>query len=109
MASSTRSTARDQTPSDKTTSVKVMLARLMVSDFTLVSMSAFSFCSEMKSPMSRFKSLVSTNTHVPIIAVTANAFPEDKERCLASGMDDYISKPFQPDELLDKIRQHLNG
>ena len=51
----------------------------------------------------------STNTHVPIIAVTANAFPEDKERCLASGMDDYISKPFQPDELLDKIRQHLNG
>jgi CheY-like chemotaxis protein len=51
----------------------------------------------------------STNTRVPIIAVTANAFPEDKDRCLTSGMDDYISKPFQPDELLDKIRQHLNG
>ncbi|GAO29990.1 sensory box histidine kinase/response regulator [Geofilum rubicundum JCM 15548] len=51
----------------------------------------------------------STNTRVPIIAVTANAFPEDKDRCLASGMDDYISKPFQPDELLEKIRQHLNS
>lgn len=50
----------------------------------------------------------STNTRVPIIAVTANAFPEDKERCLTSGMDDYISKPFQPDELIEKIRQHLN-
>ncbi len=50
----------------------------------------------------------STNTRVPIIAVTANAFPEDKDRCLTAGMDDYISKPFQPDELLDKIRQHLN-
>ncbi|ASB48448.1 response regulator [Alkalitalea saponilacus] len=51
----------------------------------------------------------STNTRVPIIAVTANAFPEDKERCLASGMDDYISKPFQPEELIDKIKQHLSS
>ncbi len=49
----------------------------------------------------------STNSHTPIIAVTANAFPEDKERCLASGMDDYISKPFQPDELLQMIKKHL--
>ncbi len=51
----------------------------------------------------------STNTRIPIIAVTANAFPEDKERCLASGMDDYISKPFQTEELLDKIRIHLSS
>ncbi len=49
----------------------------------------------------------STNSHTPIIAVTANAFPEDKERCLASGMDGYISKPFQPDELLQLIKKHL--
>ncbi|WP_291860725.1 hybrid sensor histidine kinase/response regulator [Marinilabilia sp.] len=50
----------------------------------------------------------STNSHTPIIAVTANAFPEDKERCLATGMDDYISKPFQPDELLQLIKKHLS-
>lgn len=50
----------------------------------------------------------STNTHVPIIAVTANAFPEDRERCFASGMDDYISKPFQPEDLINKIKQHLS-
>jgi CheY-like chemotaxis protein len=50
----------------------------------------------------------STNTHTPIIAVTANAFPEDKERCIASGMDDYISKPFQPEDLIRKIKHHLS-
>ncbi len=51
----------------------------------------------------------STGTHTPIIAVTANAFPEDKERCLASGMDDYISKPFQPEDLINKIKKHLSS
>jgi CheY-like chemotaxis protein/signal transduction histidine kinase len=50
----------------------------------------------------------SIGTHTPIIAVTANAFPEDKERCLASGMDDYISKPFQPEDLIRKIKKHLS-
>ncbi len=50
----------------------------------------------------------STNTHTPIIAVTANAFPEDKEKCLASGMDDYISKPFQPEDLIRKIKKNLS-
>ena len=50
----------------------------------------------------------STGAHTPIIAVTANAFPEDKERCLASGADDYISKPFQPEELLQMIRKNLS-
>ncbi|MCU4177373.1 response regulator [Carboxylicivirga sp. N1Y90] len=51
----------------------------------------------------------STGTHTPIIAVTANAFPEDKEKCLSVGMDDYISKPFQPEDLIKKIKQHLSS
>jgi signal transduction histidine kinase/DNA-binding response OmpR family regulator len=40
-----------------------------------------------------------TGKHVPIVAMTANAMKGDRERCLASGMDAYISKPIQGREL----------
>lgn len=46
-----------------------------------------------------------TNSHVPIIAITANAMIGDKEKCLSAGIDDYISKPFTPSALVEKIKK----
>jgi len=45
----------------------------------------------------------STGGHVPIIAMTAHALPEDRERCLAGGMDAYVSKPVRADDLVRAV------
>jgi two-component system, sensor histidine kinase len=44
---------------------------------------------------------------LPIIALTAGAFEEDRNRCLASGMDDYLAKPINVDALSSILAKWL--
>lgn len=47
------------------------------------------------------------NPKIPIIAVTAGAMPGDREKCIDGGMDDYLSKPIEPDQLAQVIAKWL--
>jgi CheY-like chemotaxis protein len=44
-------------------------------------------------------------TRMPIVALTAHAMPGDREKCEAAGMDDYLSKPFSGQDLLDVLQR----
>jgi len=50
-----------------------------------------------------------TGAHVPILALTAHAMVGDRERFLATGMDDYVPKPFTPGQLVDAINRALDS
>ena len=76
---------------------------LILMDCQMPGMSGYSVTAEIRRLEAENPSIHRT----PIIAVTANALEGDRERCLAAGMDDYISKPLEIGELTSVISAYL--
>jgi len=55
------------------------------------------------------RELEGSGRRTPIIAMTANAMEGDRQRCFDAGMDDYIAKPFRPDDLARVLRRWTEG
>ena len=53
------------------------------------------------------KTLRAAGIAVPIVALTANALPEERERCMAAGCSEFTTKPISRDRLLRVVREHL--
>jgi two-component system, sensor histidine kinase len=49
-----------------------------------------------------------TGNHIPIVAMTAHAMSEDRDMCLSAGMDRYVTKPFQYDQLTSVIQSFIS-
>jgi len=53
----------------------------------------------------QIRSLGAESSSIPIVAVTANAFQSEREKCFSFGMDDYLTKPVDKDRLQQALRR----
>ena len=57
--------------------------------------------------VARIREVEPAGEHIPILAMTAHAMSGDRQKCLAAGMDDYVSKPIDGVSVLQLLRQYL--
>lgn len=75
---------------------------LVLMDCQMPVVDGFAACTELRERERR-----SGLPRVPVVALTANAMRDDRARCLAAGMDDYLAKPYRGDEMLAVLERWL--
>jgi PAS domain S-box-containing protein len=75
---------------------------LVLMDLQMPEMSGFEAAELIRSPNTPVK-----NRQVPIIALSADAFLETRNKVLEAGMNDFVTKPFKPDELYQKVLKYV--
>ncbi len=76
---------------------------LVLMDLMLPGMNGYDITKEIR----KYEKDSAVENPVPIIAITANTLDNDREKCFEVGMNDYLSKPFNANQLIDKIRLFL--
>jgi CheY-like chemotaxis protein len=82
---------------------------LVLMDCQMPGMDGFEATRLIREREGRHRSMRGTGAPLPIIALTANAMPEDRATCLDNGMDDYLSKPFDRAALVAVLSRWLGG
>ena len=76
---------------------------LILMDIMLPGMNGYEITGEIR----KLEKERGTEKKVPIIAITANTLDNDREKCIQAGMNDYLSKPFTAEQLINKIKMFL--
>jgi PAS domain S-box-containing protein len=80
---------------------------LLFMDCMMPGMDGYSATQAIRAEEARQAATGQTARRLPIIAMTANAMEGDREKCLAAGMDDYLSKPLDPEKVVKAIQHWL--
>lgn len=83
--------------------VKQQSFNLILMDLMLPGMNGYEITQEIR----KLEQEKEIKNGVPIIAITANTLDNDREKCLSVGMNDYLSKPFTAEQLIEKIRIYI--